>query len=145
VQTCALPISAGGKERRDFVRDRRAWEVETPPMPLSWVQAFVAYLRSIGWGYDNWWCRDLGPPGNTVRARIDRASWSATSIDDLPGDRIVSFRVIEQGGEIMAWHSGKPADGDVLSASVRHIRENFAELEPLQPHIAGLVDLTALQ
>lgn len=89
-------VTAGGKERRDFVRDRRAWEVETPPMPLSWVQAFVAYLRSIGWGYDNWWCRDLGPPGNTVRARIDRASWSATSIDDLPGYRIVSFRVIEQ-------------------------------------------------
>src|SRR5690606_31248092 len=45
----------------------------------------------------------------------------------------------------MAWHSGKPADNDLQSASVRHIRENFAELEPLQPHIAELVDLTALQ
>ena len=44
----------------------------------------------------------------------------------------------------MAWHSGKPADNDFLSASVRHIRENFAELEPLHPHIAELVDLTAL-
>src|SRR5690606_29627636 len=44
----------------------------------------------------------------------------------------------------MAWHSGKPADNDFLSASVRHIRENFAELEPLQPHVAELVDLTAL-
>lgn len=45
----------------------------------------------------------------------------------------------------MAWHSGKPADSDFLSASVQHIRENFAELEPLQPHVAELVDLTALQ
>jgi len=45
----------------------------------------------------------------------------------------------------MAWHSGKPADSDFLSASVQHIRENFAELEPLQPHISELVDLTALQ
>lgn len=45
----------------------------------------------------------------------------------------------------MAWHSGKPADSDFLSASVQHIRENFAELEPLHPHIAELVDLTALQ
>src|SRR5690606_3606120 len=45
----------------------------------------------------------------------------------------------------MAWHSGKPADNDFLSASVRHIRENFAELEPLHPHVAELVDLTALQ
>ena len=45
----------------------------------------------------------------------------------------------------MAWHSGKPADNDFLSASVQHIRENFAELEPLQPHVAELVDLTALQ
>src|SRR5690606_38539974 len=40
----------------------------------------------------------------------------------------------------MAWHSGKPADSDFLSASVRHIRENFAELEPLQPHIAAILD-----
>src|SRR5690606_22878895 len=45
----------------------------------------------------------------------------------------------------MAWHSGKPADGDLLSASAQYIRENFAELEPLQPHVAELVDLTALQ
>src|SRR5690606_10509630 len=45
----------------------------------------------------------------------------------------------------MAWHSGKPADNDFLSVSVQHIRENFAELEPLQPHVADLVDLTALQ
>jgi len=45
----------------------------------------------------------------------------------------------------MAWHSGKPADGDFLSVSVQHIRENFAELEPLQPHVAEIVDLTALQ
>lgn len=44
----------------------------------------------------------------------------------------------------MAWHSGKPADSDFLSASVQHIRENFAELEPLQPHVAELVDLTTL-
>src|SRR5690606_2261924 len=44
----------------------------------------------------------------------------------------------------MAWHSGKPADNDFLSASVQHIRENFAELEPLQPHVAELVDLTVL-
>lgn len=44
----------------------------------------------------------------------------------------------------MAWHSGKPADSDFLSASVQHIRENFAELEPLHPHVAELVDLTAL-
>ena len=88
--------TAGGKERRDYVADKRAWEVTTPPMPLSWVQNFLGYLRTIGWGYDDWWCRDLGPPANTVRARIDRASWSATSIDDLPGYRIVSFRVIEQ-------------------------------------------------
>src|SRR5690606_33220294 len=29
-------------------------------------------------------------------------------------------------------------------ASAQYIRENFAELEPLQPHIAELVDLTAL-
>jgi len=40
----------------------------------------------------------------------------------------------------MAWHSGKPADNDFLSASVQHIRENFAELEPLQPHIAAILD-----
>src|SRR5690606_25933533 len=40
----------------------------------------------------------------------------------------------------MAWHSGKPADNDFLSASVQYIRENFAELEPLQPHIAALLD-----
>src|SRR5690606_4441437 len=45
----------------------------------------------------------------------------------------------------MAWHSGKPTDSDFLSASVQHIRENFAELEPMQPHVAELVDLTALQ
>src|SRR5690606_10709460 len=45
----------------------------------------------------------------------------------------------------MAWHSGKPADSDLLSASAQYIRENFAELEPLQPHVAELVDLTALQ
>lgn len=45
----------------------------------------------------------------------------------------------------MAWYSGKPADGDLLSASAQYIRENFAELEPLQPHVAELVDLTALQ
>ena len=45
----------------------------------------------------------------------------------------------------MAWHSGKPADSDFLSASVQHIRENFAELEPLQPHVSELVDLTVLQ
>src|SRR5690606_9110831 len=44
----------------------------------------------------------------------------------------------------MAWHSGKPADNDFLSVSVQHIRENFAELEPLHPHIGELVDLTAL-
>jgi len=44
----------------------------------------------------------------------------------------------------MAWHSGKPADNDFLSVSVQHIRENFAELEPLHPHIAELVDLTTL-
>jgi len=44
----------------------------------------------------------------------------------------------------MAWHSGKPADGDLLSASAQYIRENFAELEPLHPHVAELVDLTAL-
>jgi len=44
----------------------------------------------------------------------------------------------------MAWHSGKPAESDFLSASVQHIRENFAELEPLHPHVAELVDLTAL-
>lgn len=44
----------------------------------------------------------------------------------------------------MAWHSGKPADTDLLSQSVQHIRENFTELEPLQPHVAKLVDLTAL-
>src|SRR5690606_21744259 len=44
----------------------------------------------------------------------------------------------------MAWHSGKPADNDFLSASVQHIRENFAELEPLHHHVAELVDLTAL-
>src|SRR5690606_10072840 len=40
----------------------------------------------------------------------------------------------------MAWHSGKPADNDFLSASVQYIRENFAELEPLQPHIAALLN-----
>jgi|SRR5690606_1025083 len=45
----------------------------------------------------------------------------------------------------MAWHSGKPADSDLLSASAQYIRENFAELEPLQPHVAELVDLAALQ
>src|SRR5690606_28555307 len=45
----------------------------------------------------------------------------------------------------MAWHSGKPADSDLLSASAQYIRENFAELEPLQPHVSELVDLTALQ
>jgi len=45
----------------------------------------------------------------------------------------------------MAWHTGKPADGDLLSVSAQYIRENFAELEPLQPHVAELVDLTALQ
>src|SRR5690606_30553466 len=40
----------------------------------------------------------------------------------------------------MAWHSGKPADSDFLSTSVQHIRENFAELEPLHPHIAALLN-----
>ena len=40
----------------------------------------------------------------------------------------------------MAWHSGKPADSDFLSASVQYIRENFAELEPLQPYVAALLD-----
>jgi len=44
----------------------------------------------------------------------------------------------------MPWHTGKPADDDFLSVSVQYIRENFAELEPLQPHVAELVDLTAL-
>src|SRR5690606_40626140 len=44
----------------------------------------------------------------------------------------------------MAWHTGKPAADDFLSVSVQHIRENFAELEPLHPHVAELVDLTAL-
>src|SRR5690606_709798 len=39
----------------------------------------------------------------------------------------------------MAWHSGKPADTDLLSQYVQHIRENFAELEPLQPHVAALL------
>lgn len=88
--------TAGAKERRDYVADKEAWEVETPPVPLSWVTQFRNYLRAIGWGYDNWWCRDLGPPENTVRARIDRSSWSAASIDELPGYRRVTFRVIEQ-------------------------------------------------
>lgn len=88
--------TAGGKERRDFVTDKTVWEVETPPMRLVDVMAFRNYLRAIGWGYDDWWCRDLGPSGSTVRARIDRSSWNAVSIDDLPGYRIVSFRVIEQ-------------------------------------------------
>lgn len=88
--------TAGGKERRDYVADKTVWEVETPPMRLVDVTAFRNYLRAIGWGYDDWWCRDLGPPGNTVRARIDRSSWSAASIDELPGYRRLTFRVIEQ-------------------------------------------------
>src|SRR5690606_8134698 len=33
---------------------------------------------------------------------------------------------------------------DLLSISVQHIRENFAELEPLQPHVDALVDTAAL-
>ena len=45
----------------------------------------------------------------------------------------------------MPWHTGKPAADDFLSVSVQHIRENFAELEPLHSHVAELVDLTALQ
>lgn len=95
-ETADTGVTGGGKERRDFVRDRRAWEVSSPPIPLAQVINLRNYLRAIGWGYDDWWCRDLGPPGNTVRARIDRSSWSAVSIDALPGYRELSFRVIEQ-------------------------------------------------
>jgi len=88
--------TAGGRERRDFVGDWREWEVETPPIPTSEVYALETYLRAIGWSYDDWWCRDLGPPGTTVKARIDRSSWSAASVDGLPGYWVLSFRVIEQ-------------------------------------------------
>ena len=45
----------------------------------------------------------------------------------------------------MAWHSGKPILDDTIAQATQYVRENFAELEPLQPHVAELVDLTALQ
>lgn len=40
----------------------------------------------------------------------------------------------------MAWHSGKPVVGDQIELSLQHIRENFAELEPLVPHITEILD-----
>src|SRR5690606_10708182 len=88
--------TAGGKERRDYVADKRRWEVETPPIPLSQVAPLELHLRSIGWGYDDWWCRDLGAPTNTVKARIDRASWTKASVDGLRGYKALAFTVIEQ-------------------------------------------------
>lgn len=39
----------------------------------------------------------------------------------------------------MAWHTGKPHENDELPLSALHIRENFAELEPLQPHVLSLL------
>ena len=88
--------TAGGKERRDAIAAKRAWEVETPPMPLSKVTPLEDHLRAIVWGYGDWWYRDFGDESNTVRARIDAASWTKTRVQGVPGYVQVSFRVIEQ-------------------------------------------------
>ena len=85
--------TAGGKERRDAVAAKRAWEVETPPVPLSELAPLETHLWAIQWGYGDWWHAHLPEP---VRARIDFASWSKAVVQGVPDYVQVSFRVIEQ-------------------------------------------------
>jgi len=85
--------TAGGKERRDTVVVKRAWEVETPPMPLSELAPLESHLWAIQWGYGDWWYQYLPAP---VRARIDFASWSKAFVLGVSDYVQVSFRVIEQ-------------------------------------------------
>ena len=65
-------------------------------MPLSKVMLLENHLRTIVWGYGDWWYRDFGDESNTVRARIDAASWTKTRVQGVRDYVQVSFRVIEQ-------------------------------------------------
>ena len=85
--------TAGAKERRDSVTVKRAWEVDTPPVPVSEITNLETHLDAIGWGYGDWWHAHLPAP---MRARIDATSWTKITVEGVPDYVQVSFRVIEQ-------------------------------------------------
>ena len=92
-------LTAGGKERRDFVAGREAWDVVTPWRPLTEIAPLEAYLKSIGWGYGDFWIAPFGDPANTIKARIAKDSWSMAWLRGAPGYVQVTFRVIAQEPE----------------------------------------------
>lgn len=86
--------TAGGVERSDVVRGWRTWEIAAAP-PASVVDELERHLDKIMWGYDSWWCLDMGEEVST-RARIDAESWQSEIMLGRPDRRILSFTVIEQ-------------------------------------------------
>lgn len=86
--------TAGGVERSDVVRGWRTWEIAAIP-PTSVAEALERHLDKIMWGYDSWWCLDMGVEVST-RARIDADSWQSEVVLGRPDRRTLSFRVIEQ-------------------------------------------------
>lgn len=89
--------TAGGLERSDMVRAWRTWDIATAPggAPAAIVEALERHCDLMMWGYDDWWCLDMGTEVST-RARIDADSWSSEIVLGRPDRRIVSFTVMEQ-------------------------------------------------
>lgn len=87
--------TAGGYERRDFVRAWREWEIRTAAIPATIADALKAHLEARQWGYVAWWCYTMGQE-SPVMARIPYSSFSSELVLGRLDRRLVSFNVIEQ-------------------------------------------------
>lgn len=86
--------TAGGLERSDIVRGWRTWDIRAIP-PTDVVEALERHLDKIMWGYDQWWCIDMGGEVDTI-ARIDAPSWHSSPVLGRLDRRELSFTVIER-------------------------------------------------
>lgn len=88
--------TAGGRERRDSIDQKRLWDVRVRFIDSTVVANLEAHLWLIGWGYDDWWIEDFGSTASTVVARIDAATWVKGRILGRPDLRSIAFNVIER-------------------------------------------------
>lgn len=88
--------TVGGPERRDAVDQKWTWAVRVKFIDASIVTAIETHLRTILWGYDDWWIDEFGDTTNTVIARIDAGSWTKGRILGRSDLRSLSFQVIER-------------------------------------------------
>lgn len=86
--------TGGAIGRFDFVGVKNTWRVETTYIPIDKVMQLYDYLMSISWSWGDWWCWLLGPPGTTVRARIE--NFRRRPLSKAPNLVAMSFTVIEQ-------------------------------------------------